>query len=251
MIKFHRLLSLSIVSLLTSYTGHANESYVALIDLPQAKIQIQATQPVRLSTVLLEAKSRTSFSPYHEGSKLFNLDRRAEIERIKHESIQSLNALIAETGYERLATSLLNMVKTQHYVFRELISLDVDLVRLDSAQDPLLSGHYQLSMMPRPHTIRMVGAIDETQVAHFSADLTVMDYLQLVTLRKGANKSYVWVITPQGNSIKVGASYWNNEHTHIPPGSLIFIGLDDALNSDFPNLETNLITLLKSTQEML
>lgn len=252
MIKCHRLaIIVTAFSAITSYVSHANERHVTLIDLPQAKIQLQTTQPVRLSTVLIEANSRTSFRPYHEGSKLFNLDRQAEIERIKHESIQSLNALVAQSGNERLATSLLNMVKTQHYAFRELISLDLDLIRLDSTQNPLLTGHYQLAMIPRPKTIRIMGAIDEPQVANFSADLTVMDYLQLVTLRHGANKSYAWVITPQGNSIKVGASYWNNEYTSVAPGSIIFVGLEDALNSEFPHLEPNLITLLKSTQEVL
>jgi hypothetical protein len=241
----------TVTSLVISCFSHANERYVTLVDLPQSKVQIQTTQPIRLSAVLQEAKSRTSFGSYSEGNKLFNLNNQAQIERIKQESIQSLNTLMAMANYERLATSLLAMVKSKHYAYRELISLDLDQIRLDSAQDPLLSGHYQLSMMPRPKTIAIVGAITEPTVANYSPELTVMNYLQLVTLRQGSSKSYAWVISPQGHSVKVGTSYWNNEHTAILPGSIIFVGLEESLNSDLPNLEPNLITLLKSTQEML
>jgi hypothetical protein len=241
----------AIASLVFSYSSHANERYVALIDLPQAKVQIQTTQPVRLSDVLQTAQARTTLHPYTEGSKLFNLDKQVQIDRIKEESIQSLNRLITNPEYERLATSLLTMVKSKQYAYRELVSLDFDQIRLDNTQNPLLSGHYQLSFMTRPETVDIVGAITEPMSANFAADLTVTSYLQLATPRVGANKSYAWVISPDGHCAKVGIGYWNKEHTTVQPGSLIFVGLEDSLNRDFPSLESNLITLLKSTQEML
>ena len=56
---------------------------------------------------------------------------------------------------------------------------------------------------------------------------------EIVFLRKivpgGADRSYAWVIYPDGRTQKAPVAYWNKRHIEPMPGSLLFVGFADSL----------------------
>ena len=66
-------------------------------------------------------------------------------------------------------------------------------------------------------------------------------YLSGQNLLSGADRSYAWVVYPDGRTQKAPVAYWNKRHVEPMPGSIMYVwprGLHlrsrtpDALNAD-------------------
>ena len=55
----------------------------------------------------------------------------------------------------------------------------------------------------------------------------VASYLDEQHLLSGADKSYAWVVYPDGQTQKAPVAYWNKRHIEPMPGSVIFVGFAD------------------------
>ncbi|HAS6173815.1 TPA: polysaccharide synthesis protein [Vibrio vulnificus] len=214
-------------------------------------LQLNYPQSVRLEQVLLDAQqqnrqqngsSNAQALSFHEGFQLFNLDKQAEADTQLLHVRQQLIELAKDEDYLQASQLLLTLLEKHQYGYRENINLDIDAVRLKAALNPALPGHYALKQASRENKVFLLGLIDPKTV-HFSADLDVADYIADSTLNNNGNKSEAWVIAPNGNSSKVGYSYWNNQHMSVLPGSTIFIGFN-ASNDELQALESDIVKLL-------
>ncbi|ENP8318534.1 capsule biosynthesis GfcC family protein [Vibrio vulnificus] len=214
-------------------------------------LQLNYPQPVRLEQVLLDAKQQNRQQngslnaqtlSFHESFQLFNLNKQAEADALLQHVRQQLIELAKDEVHRQASQLLLTLLEKHQYGYRENINLDIDAVRLKAALNPALPGHYALKQASRENKVFLLGLIDQKTVP-FSADLDVADYIATSTLNNNGNKSEAWVIAPNGNSSKVGYSYWNNQHISVLPGSTIFIGFN-ASNDELQALESDIVKLL-------
>lgn len=54
-------------------------------------------------------------------------------------------------------------------------------------------------------------------------------YLSGQNLLSGADRSYAWVVYPDGRTQKAPVAYWNKRHVEPMPGSIIYVGLADSV----------------------
>lgn len=63
----------------------------------------------------------------------------------------------------------------------------------------------------------------------------VASYLSGQNLLSGADRSYAWVVYPDGRTQKAPVAYWNKRHVEPMPGSIIYVGLADSVWSETPD----------------
>ncbi|MGF1843516.1 capsule biosynthesis GfcC family protein [Vibrio clamense] len=193
------------------------------------------------------AQTASSYSPYPEGYKLFNLDKQSQADALFNSVVQQLEALSSDIDYQQNAAMLLQQLKQVSFAYREDINLDLDTIRLDPSLNPSLPGSYALELNSRPDTVLFFGLVEQTQQP-FSASKQLGDYIQQTALLAQSNNSDAWVISPDGRTQKVGFAYWNNQHMNLMPGSTVFIGFNSSglsvFDNDLKKLEQDIVTLL-------
>lgn len=128
---------------------------------------------------------------------------------------------------------------------RQFVRLDPDWVRLRPRSNVTLSGEYSLWAGPQPSTITLMGLVSSPGVKPFVAGRSVDNYLEGVNTLSGADRSYAWVVYPDGKTEKAPVAYWNKRHVELLPGSIIFIGFSGRLfDSDFNELNQQILTSL-------
>lgn len=115
------------------------------------------------------------------------------------------------------------------------MNLDPDVVRVSERANPPLQGNYTLWVGPQPAEVTLFGLMSRPGKLPFMPGRDVVSYLEGQSLLSGADRSYAWVIYPDGRSQKVPVAYWNRRHVEPMPGSIIFVGLDDAVWSSEPD----------------
>jgi hypothetical protein len=71
------------------------------------------------------------------------------------------------------------------------------------------------------------------------------DYLADAHYQTGAEKDFVYLITPEGQWSKMPVALWNRVNAEPSPGSVIFVGFDSALLPDEPlNLNEQIVSYL-------
>lgn len=128
---------------------------------------------------------------------------------------------------------------------RQFVDLDPDWVRVRPLSNVALLGDYSLWAGPQPSTIILMGLVSSPGVKPFVAGRSVDEYLEEVNTLSGADRSYAWVIYPDGKTEKAPVAYWNKRHVELLPGSILFVGFSERLfDSDFNALNQQILTSL-------
>ncbi|EMF0719910.1 capsule biosynthesis GfcC family protein [Citrobacter freundii] len=148
-----------------------------------------------------------------------------------------LSALSAEEGGDDAAAinALRQQIQSLKVTGRQLINLDPDVVRVRERGNPPLQGNYTLWVGPQPTDVTLFGLISRPGKQPFMPGRDVARYLDGQHRLSGADRSYAWVIYPDGRTQKVPVAYWNKRHVEPMPGSIIFVGLSDAVWSPVPD----------------
>jgi hypothetical protein len=248
---FWRILALPFLLLISLMANAQNGAFVTVVDLPYVGLQIQSSQAMRLSEVVTQAHQHVNFAPYIEASRLFNIDKQNQIDQIKRLALNELEELATQPKSAPLAHAMIDLIKHRSFSYREIVNLDIDAIRMNLKNDPLIAGHFSLTLMPRNNNVSVIGGVERSLTVNFDANSVSRDYLKPIKRLTGANKSFAWIIYPNGESIKVGNGYWNNQFSSLMPGTILFVGFNDAINAQFPSLENHLVTLLTSAQGRL
>ena len=118
---------------------------------------------------------------------------------------------------------------------RQKINLDPDIVRVAERGNPPLQGNYTLWVGPPPSTVTLFGLISRPGKQPFTPGRDVASYLSDQSLLSGADRSYAWVVYPDGRTQKAPVAYWNKRHVEPMPGSIIYVGLADSVWSETPD----------------
>ncbi|POT57170.1 hypothetical protein C3432_17590 [Citrobacter amalonaticus] len=156
-----------------------------------------------------------------------------------------LGRLVALSADERgddaaAINALRQQIQALKVTGRQQVNLDPDSVRVSERGNPSLQGNYTLWVGPQPTTVTLFGMINRPGRQLFTPGRDVFSYLEGQSLLSGAERSYAWIVYPDGRTQKVPIAYWNKRHVEPMPGSIIFVGLagsvwsrtPDALNAD-------------------
>lgn len=153
---------------------------------------------------------------------------------------QALLTRLAEQGADSSAddaaaiNALRQQIQALKVTGRQKINLDPDIVRVAERGNPPLQGNYTLWVGPPPSTVTLFGLISRLASSH-SLGRDVASYLSDQSLLSGADRSYAWVVYPDGRTQKAPVAYWNKRHVEPMPGSIIYVGLADSVWSETPD----------------
>lgn len=151
--------------------------------------------------------------------------------------VARLAALSAEESGDDAAAinTLRQQIQALKITGRQHITLDPDVVRVSERGNPPLQGNYTLWVGAQPTEVTLFGLLSRPGKQPFMPGRDVTHYLDGQNLLSGADRSYAWVVYPDGRSQKVPVAYWNKRHVELMPGSIIFVGLDDSVWSSEPD----------------
>lgn len=151
--------------------------------------------------------------------------------------VARLAALSAEESGDDAAAinTLRQQIQALKITGRQHITLDPDVVRVSERGNPPLQGNYTLWVGAQPTEVTLFGLLSRLGKQPFMPGRDVTHYLDGQNLLSGADRSYAWVVYPDGRSQKVPVAYWNKRHVEPMPGSIIFVGLDDSVWSSEPD----------------
>lgn len=176
-------------------------------------------------------------------------ERQSSVEQqARHQALLArLSALAAdESGNSAAAINALRQQLANVKVTgRQLVNLDPDAVRANALANRPLSGEYTLWVGTQPSTVSVIGLVSRPGKKPFTPGRDVVSYLDEMSLLSGAERSYAWVIYPNGNTQKVPVAYWNRRHVEPMPGSVIFVGFAPGLfTNEYDELNADILQSL-------
>ncbi len=176
-------------------------------------------------------------------------ERQATVaEQARHQALLArLSALAAdESGNSAAAINALRQqLQAMKVTGRQIVELDPDYLRTHRLANRPLQGQYTLWVGKQPTTITVVGLISSPGKKVFTPERDVVSYLDEMSLLSGAERSYAWVIYPNGKTQKVPVGYWNRRHVEPMPGSVIFVGFAPGLwSNEYDELNADILQSL-------
>lgn len=192
------------------------------------KEPIKLTGAERLVDLVAQPRLAESWWP---GAVIAERQATAVTEKQHQALLAQLGSLAVEEGGDDGAAiqALRRQLEAIKVTGRQLVPLDPDVVRVRPRTNPPLQGEYTLWVGPQPSTVTVVGLITGPGKKPFTPGRDVADYLDEMDLLSGAERSYAWVVYPDGRTQKVPVAYWNKRHVEPMPGSVIFVGFGDSL----------------------
>ncbi|WP_297481067.1 capsule biosynthesis GfcC family protein [uncultured Photobacterium sp.] len=208
-------------------------------------VTLHYTDPVRLAQVVSDSlKQRTMTDiPFWLGSSLSSptepKNKQALITQLTQLSQQYRDDTVVSDSFANTGQWL-----QQHIHHQRLpVSIDIDKVRLNKADNPLLNGNYLLQLANRPTSVIVIGAIEKPQTIKWQPRMSAKEYLAQVTPLSIAANSEVTVIQPDGVMQQHSIAYWNNHHNDIAPGAIIYLGYH-SLFDDYSDLNHAISSML-------
>ena len=128
---------------------------------------------------------------------------------------QALLARLATLGAEESGddaeaiNTLRQQIQALKVTGRQKINLDPDVVRVSERGNPPLQGNYTLWVGAQPTHITLFGLLSHPGKQPFLPGRDVASYLDGQSRLSGADRSFAWVIYPDGRTQKVPVAYWN------------------------------------------
>ncbi|MGL4726659.1 MAG: capsule biosynthesis GfcC D2 domain-containing protein [Scandinavium sp.] len=202
------------------------------------------TDAAHLADLVAQPRLAKSWWP---GAVIAEKQASAVAQQQKQTLMAELAALAAdESGDEAAAiASLRQQLQAVSVTGRQFVSLDPDRVRLGRRANPPLEGHYSLWVGQQPSTVHIFGLVSGPGKVAFTPGKDVASYLDAMSNLPGADRSYAWVIYPDGRREKAPVAWWNKRHIEPMPGSIIFVGFADSLwTKKYDDLNAELLRAL-------
>ena len=202
------------------------------------------THAERLADLVGQPRLAGSWWP---GAAITSPTAAAKAEREHQALLAELAVLAADEGGSEAGAinALRNQLQATPVTGRLLVPLDPDTVRVHSKNNPPLEGNYTLWLGREPSTITLVGLVDKPGKIPFTPGRDAASYLDDVSLLSGADRSYAWVIYPDGRTQKAPVAYWNKRHFEPMPGSILFVGFADSIwTNQYDALNTEILRSL-------
>lgn len=235
-----RMLPFTVLMLsLLSQTLHAAGTVTVHRTDSSETLNIQDAQ--RLSDVVTQPALAHSWWP----GAVIGVTGKTRDEQARHQQLLSRLAALAaqESGEDAAAIrQLQQQMAALKVTDRQFVDLDPDVLRVRTAANKPLAGDYTLWAGKMPDHVTLYGLVSGAGNRPFTPGKSVTEYLGETALLSGADRSYAWVIYPDGRVQKAPVAYWNKRHVEPMPGSAILIGFSERLfSSAYDDLNAQLV----------
>ena len=162
------------------------------------------------------------------------------------QTLQRAALAAGREGRAHAAARLYQQVQALPVTGRQRAMLDPVAVEVGFAPNPLVSEGDRLVYPPRPHSVRVVGAVAAACTLAFQPMQRPLDYLHACPALAEADRDYLWLIQPDGHVTRLGIAAWNREEGTPPaPGSTLLVPIrSDDLDPLTPELNQQLAEFL-------
>ncbi|WP_394145896.1 capsule biosynthesis GfcC family protein [Vibrio atypicus] len=193
----------------------------------------------RLGSALLTSQTHGLVYEYPLATSIFDESEpaRAKIANLKYSVLYSLIEL------DLADHPLYKFIESQQFGKRVVSNVDIDNVRLQNKENPLLSGNYSLASPKRTDIVWLLGDIRYTQSFKRLTRLPFEEQKASISKIIGKKINSIVLIYPDGHTVKPEIGYWLNNQYYIPPMTIIYVPFD---HNDASTLNNNIIKLLTS-----
>lgn len=207
-----------------------SSSSLAKVDLTINKTVYSYSTNPRLSDVLAPVAFQEPW--YWPNTQLFRSNT-TEAQELR-EQILAMLAIHSDENkkHQSIYGSIVKQLENWEVADRVVIEIDYELSRISPKNNPLMeNGVYQMLLSKRPTNIQVFGALNNELKLPYNDNTCVKDIISKIALSDYADKSYVYLISPQGQIEKSPIAYWNNKCIIPMPGSALFVPLQESLFS--------------------
>ncbi|WP_312973830.1 capsule biosynthesis GfcC family protein [Atlantibacter sp.] len=224
---------------LLSQTLHAAGTVTVYRTDSSETLNIQDAQ--RLSDVVTQPALAHSWWP----GAVIGATGKTRDEQARHQQLLTRLAGLAaqESGEDAAAIrQLQQQMAALKVTDRQFVDLDPDMLRVSTAANKPLAGDYTLWAGKMPDHVTLYGLVSGAGNKPFTPGKSVAEYLDETALLSGAERSYAWVIYPDGRVQKAPVAYWNKRNVEPMPGSAILVGFSERLfSSAYDDLNAQLV----------
>lgn len=215
----------------------------AVVEVTINKIVYTYPTNPRLSDVLNPVARQEQW--YWPESKIFRSDT-THSQEFRKQIIEKLSIESNENErYKSTYQNIIKQIKSWELADRVPIKIDFELARISPIHNPRLEdGQFRIILSKRPTNLYVFGAVNNAFILPYNNNTCIEDIVSEITVSNYADKSYVYLISPQGKIEKSPIAYWNSQCTLPIPGYSLYVPLQESPFSQLHKIiNTQILTL--------
>jgi hypothetical protein len=205
---------------------------------------LQFEQPTRLDNILKLAQEQNVVLQYPLAISLFD-----DSEQAQQESLTLKNAVLNQMiQYNLVGHPFYKFIQQSEFAPRVLSAVDVDQIRLDKFDNPLLKGQFALSAPQRAEKVLYVGNVDKVYAIKNLAGIPLHEQVDsLKSSEIGELAQPPILIYPNGEVVTPHHGSWLTKQYYLPPLTMVYIPFDDFEQSPMDQDIVKLLSQRKPT----
>lgn len=242
---------LSLLSLVGAIVITAVPALAQNPNLPPLQVELVGTgkalqfeQPSRLDNILKLAQEQNLALQYPLAISLFD-----DSEQAQQESLALKNAVLNQMiQYNLVGHPFYKFIQQSQFAPRVLSTVDVDQIRLDKFDNPLLKGQFALSAPQRAEKVLYVGNVDKVYAIKNLAGIPLHEQVDsLKSSKVGELAQPPILIYPNGEVVTPHHGSWLTKQYYLPPLTMVYIPFDDFEQSPMDQDIVKLLSQRKPT----
>ncbi|HCG6789338.1 TPA: capsule biosynthesis GfcC family protein [Vibrio parahaemolyticus] len=205
--------------------------------------QLQFQQPARLADVLKQAQQQNLILQYPLGTTLFD----DSAEALRKSTAQKNSVLNQMIQHNLVSHPFYKYIKKHQFAPRVFSNVDVDDVRLDKFNNPLLAGDLALVSSQREEKVVYLGNLDKVYSVKEQAGIPLKQQLANLESDIGELAHPPILIYPDGNVAQPHHGSWLTTQYYLPPLTMVYIPFEKFETSEMDQDIVKLLTQLKPT----
>ncbi|EGR1983678.1 TPA: YjbG polysaccharide synthesis-related protein [Vibrio parahaemolyticus] len=237
-----RLLTLfSLVMPLLSTHGFAQTEASTIqplnVELQEVGKKLQFQGSARLESVLALAKEQSASLQYSLGTTLFDKSDRAE----KTSTALKNSVLNQMIQHNLIAHPFYKFIQKQNFAPRLLSAIDVDKIRLNKFDNPLLHGNVLLASPLREEKVYYLGNLNSVYSVKDQAGIPLQRQIENLKSNIGTLSTPPVLIYPDGHVVKPHHGAWLTTQYYLPPLTLVYVPFGDL---EYSEMDQDIVRLL-------
>ena len=215
------------------------------VELAGADKQLQFEHSARLVDVLKQAQQQDVVLAYPLATTLFDQSEQAKQSATKLKN-SVLNRMIQ---HNLVSHPLYKFIQSNQFAPRLLSAVDIDHVRLDKQNNPLLHGELALVSPEREEHVFYLGDVDKVYAVKALAGIPLQQQLTNLDQNIGELAQAPVLIYPDGNVVEPHHGSWLNTQYYLPPLTMVYVPFEAYATSELDQDIVTLLTLLIPQQK--
>ncbi len=214
---------------------------VELVDTGKA---LQFGQPTRLDNILKLAQEHNVVLQYPLAITLFDNSEQAQ-----QDSLALKNAVLNQMiQYNLVGHPFYKFIQHSQFAPRVLSAVDLDQIRLDKFDNPLLQGQFALSAPERTEKVLYLGNIGKVYAIKSQAGIPLHEQLNnLKNSEIGELAQPPILIYPNGEVVAPHHGSWLTKQYYLPPLTIVYVPFDNFEQSPMDQDIVKLLSQRKPT----